>query len=93
MCLALVNLDTGLFFARGDWTLDYELAQTFPNQNAIADLAVKNSVKNAAAVLLEGEPPQIKGYFWIGNENEKSQKALPFLKWGFDPSVALGNLR
>jgi hypothetical protein len=85
MLLALVNLDTGLFFAIGDWTIDYELAQTFPNQKVIADLAVKNGVKNAAAVLLEGEPPQIKGYFRIANETEESPKALAFFEMGSSP--------
>ena len=85
MCLALANLDTGLFFSNGDWICDYKLAQTFPNQDVIAGLALKNSVKNAAAVLLEGTPPQIKGFFWLPQQSEKKSNALTFLKMGYPP--------
>ena len=69
MCLALANLDTGLFFTKGDWTFDYKLAQIFQSQELVSGLAIENRVKNAAAVLLEGEPPQIKGYFWVSKPN------------------------
>ncbi|HZR18457.1 MAG TPA: hypothetical protein VFE51_14280 [Verrucomicrobiae bacterium] len=67
--LALLNLDTGLFFSSGAWTSDHKLSQSFPDQTSVSKAAVDFKVKNAAAALIEGDPPQVRGFFWISNPN------------------------
>jgi len=65
MRLALTNLDTGLFLERGGWTTDSNLAQTFSDLETVARMAEENKVKNAAAMMLGGEPPQATGFLWV----------------------------
>jgi len=65
MRLALTNLDTGLFLERGGWTADSSLAQTFSDLETIARLAAEKKVRNAAAMMLGGKPPQATGFLWV----------------------------
>jgi hypothetical protein len=65
MRLALTNLDTGLFLDRGGWTADSNLAQTFCDLETVAKMAQENKVRNAAAMMLGGEPPQATGFLWV----------------------------
>ena len=65
MRLALTNLDTGLFLERDGWTADSNLAQTFSDLETVARMAEENKVKNAAAMMLGGEPPQATGFLWV----------------------------
>jgi hypothetical protein len=70
MHLALINLDTGLFFARDGWTHDVRLADTFMSQEILSRIAIEKNVKNAAAALVEGNPPRATGFLWISEPNQ-----------------------
>ena len=61
MRLALRDLDTGLFFDKGQWTMDPRLAQEFSDREAILRVAIEHKIKNAEAVFIEGEPPRVTG--------------------------------
>lgn len=74
MRMALINLDSGLFFEKGGWSADPKLAQTFSNSEAVKQLVAENKTPNAAVVLLDGDPPQARGFFWIPNLNRDSIK-------------------
>ncbi len=65
MHLALVNLDTGLFYTKDGWIADFKLAQTFDDREQAAQTAVENKIENAAAARVNGMPPQITGFVWI----------------------------
>ncbi len=65
MRLALANLDTGLFFAKGRWTADGNHAQVFPDTETVASVAAENKIRNAAAAMLGGEPLQARGFLWV----------------------------
>ena len=52
MPLAIRNLDTGLFFAKGQWTADPKWAQDFPTFDDAKDLAQKLKIKNADVVTI-----------------------------------------
>jgi hypothetical protein len=65
MCLALTDLDTGLFFEKAGWTTDHKLAQKFADRETVSNMAKERNVKNAAAAIIDGEPPQVRGYYWI----------------------------
>ena len=65
MRFGLRDLDTGLFFDNGQWTADARLAQQFDDPKVIEKFAVEHRVKNAEAVMLEGDPPQVTGGFPI----------------------------
>ena len=65
MHLLLANLDTGLFFGEGGWTTDRKLAQIFDNTEAIERTASRNKVTNAAAAMVEGDPPRTRGFLWL----------------------------
>ena len=65
MRLALTDLDTGLFYEKSGWTTDHKLAQKFVDRETVSDMATKCHVNNAAAAIIDGEPPQVRGYYWI----------------------------
>ena len=65
MRLALTDLDTGLFFEKSGWTTDHKLALKFADRESVSHVAMQCHVKNAAAAIIDGEPPQVRGYYWI----------------------------
>ena len=65
MRLALANLDTGLFFGAGGWTTDRRMAQGFEDTETIARVAAEKKVRNAAAAMLDGDPPKARGFLWV----------------------------
>jgi hypothetical protein len=67
--LALLNLDTGLFFAHGAWTCDHKMSQPFPDRGSVSKAALELKLKNAAAALIEGDPPHLRAFFWISDSN------------------------
>jgi hypothetical protein len=67
MALALANLDTGLFYDKGRWTVDYKSAQLFPDHQSVWEVAVQNRLTNFVAVLVSGEPPRVRGFFKVTN--------------------------
>ena len=69
MALALTNLDSGLFLEESGWTADLKLAQRFEDGQTLLDAAIQNKVKNAAAVILDGDPPRAAGYLWVTGLN------------------------
>ena len=52
MPLALRNLDTGFFFAHGQWTADPKLAQDFPDFEHAKEVALKQKIRNAEVVTI-----------------------------------------
>ena len=52
MPLAIRDLDTGLFFAHGQWTADPKWAQDFPTFDDAKALAQKLNLKNADVVTI-----------------------------------------
>lgn len=63
---ALLNLDNGLFLEKtGSWTIDRALAQSFKNTEAVFVAASHHKLEHAAAALLQGQPPQVRAFFWI----------------------------
>ncbi|HLH52501.1 MAG TPA: hypothetical protein VKY92_02705 [Verrucomicrobiae bacterium] len=71
--LALTNLDNGLYFDKGKWVSDHKLAQQFPDQEAVARAAKKLKVRNAAAALIDGNPAQVRGYFWVTRHKDANR--------------------
>ena len=67
--IALANLDSGLFFNEGQWTSNPRHAQEFPDRDSVSKLAVQLKVKNAAAAVLHGDPPQVGAYLWLTDPN------------------------
>ena len=59
------DLDTGLFFDKGNWTTDASLAQDFPDHEAIKTIVVEHQIQNAEMVLLEGPKNRVRGGFRI----------------------------
>ena len=50
MPLAIRNLDTGLFYDRGQWTADPKVAQDFPDYESAKETALKEGIRNADVV-------------------------------------------
>jgi len=65
MLLTLTNLDNGLFFGSGGWTADCTLAETFTETEDVAKLARQHNVTNAAAAMVDGDPPRTRGFLWV----------------------------
>ena len=61
---ALRDLDTGLFFSHGDWTIDPSLAQIFPDQKSIERLVEHYDIHNPEMVFLAGN--RLVGGTFIG---------------------------
>jgi hypothetical protein len=65
MRLTLINLDNGLFLEKvGRWTSEPRFAQEFQNASEIARAALENKVKNAVVAMIDGDPPQARGFLW-----------------------------
>ena len=56
---AIRNLNTGLFFANGDWTVEPKLAQNFQDDHEIEKTVAKYGLDGVDLVVLDGEPPRI----------------------------------
>jgi hypothetical protein len=70
MRLALTNLDNGLYLeSNGRWTAECKLAKNFWDSESVAKAARDNNVKNAAAAIVHGDPPNAMGFFWVTNPN------------------------
>ena len=52
---ALRNLDTGLFYAKGQWITEASLAEIFPDAESIAKVVIECRLQNAEMVFLSGE--------------------------------------
>jgi hypothetical protein len=61
MPTAIRNLDTGLFFAHGQWTHDPKLAQDFPDEESARKVVRKFSIKNADLVTISDEGRVLAG--------------------------------
>jgi hypothetical protein len=59
--VALRDLDTGLFFSKGQWTMDPRFAQVFPDREAVERLALELKINNPEMVFIGGEPPKVTG--------------------------------
>lgn len=69
MRFALRDLDTGLFFDKGQWAIDPRFAQQFDDAKEVEKLVIDYGIRNAEAVVLEGNPPQVTGGFPIRISN------------------------
>jgi len=69
MSWALANLDNGLFFEKGRWTCDCELADKFPDLEAVSRLAEGQRITNAAAAMLSSNGQRPLGFVWLTKPN------------------------
>ena len=70
MALALADLDSGLFLDQSGWTADFRLARRFEDRESVLLAAMQNKIKNAAAVILDGDPLKVRGFLGVTNPNE-----------------------
>ena len=61
MALAIRNVDTGLFYAEGEWTSEPQLAEQFPNRELAEQVAEGQKLPNLEIVFLGGDPLRVIG--------------------------------
>lgn len=61
MASVLRNLDTGLFYAYGNWTTNPRLAQSFQDEESARKVVRKEDIKNADLLNLDKDGKIVSG--------------------------------
>jgi hypothetical protein len=67
MCVAILNLDNGLFLEKGRWTAHPNLADRFDDLESARRVVSHSKIRNAAVAMLSGDPPRTSGFLWLTN--------------------------